>query len=370
MSDIQPLVTGQSGALAGVATADDNLDVSKLPPERAAKVREIAAQINLSDSQALMQYGLGAQSKLSAFADSILEKVRTKDTGYVGDTLTHLMISIKDLNVDAVTSPKSGFLGGLFHSFVDAAQAFVARYEKIDLQIEKIVNDLDSARMDLLKDVGIFDTMFQKNLDYINDLDLYIIAGTLKLKELNERTIPELKALADTSKNPLDAQKVNDLTQLANRFEKKIYDLKLTRMSAIQRAPQIRLIQGGDQLLVDKIQTSILNTIPIWKDQIIIAIGLLRQQKALKMQQKVTDTTNELLQKNSEMLKTNTLEVARESERGIIDLETLKKVNADLISTIDETIRIQQEGRTRRQQAEAELAKMEDELKQKLLSTR
>jgi len=221
--------------------------------------------------------------------------------------------------------------------------------------------------MQLLKDVTMFDNLYEKNLEYLKELDLHIIAGQLKLKEVQDTILPQLKAKAEQSGDPVDAQRFQDMNQMANRFEKKIHDMKLSRMIAIQTSPQIRLIQGNNQVLVEKIQSSILNTIPLWKNQIIIAIGLFKQKKALKLQQEVTATTNELLAKNAEMLKDSSIQVARESERGIVDIETLKKVNNDLISTIEETLKIQQEGKQKRQQAETELIQLESDLKKKLV---
>jgi uncharacterized protein YaaN involved in tellurite resistance len=287
--------------------------------------------------------------------------MRAKDSGFVGDVLTNLLVKIKD--VDAGSLSAKGFLGNL----AGAVKRFIARYEKLSVQIEKIIDELDAARMNLLKDITLLDGLYAKNLEYLKELDMFIAAGQIKLQELQEKTLPELKAKAETSKDPVDAQRLQDFTQFLNRFEKKLYDLKLSRMIAIQTAPQVRLIQGGDQLLVEKIQSSILSTIPLWKNQIIIALSIFRQQKALGIQKEVTKTTNELLAKNAEMLRQNTVEVAKESERGIVEVETLKKVNDELIATIEETLRIQQEGRGKRQQAEAELVKIEGDLKERLI---
>jgi uncharacterized protein YaaN involved in tellurite resistance len=246
----------------------------------------------------------------------------------------------------------------------------VQRYEKLSVQIEKITNELDKSRNQLMRDITLLDNLFEKNYDYLKDLDLYIIAGEQLLAELDKTVIPEFKAKAEKSQDPLDAQKLQDMHQFLSRFEKKLHDLKLSRMVSIQTAPQIRLIQNNNQLLVEKIQTSILNTIPLWKNQVIIAITLFRQKKSLSLQKEVSDTTNELLKKNSEMLKGSSIEIAKESERGIVDIETLQKVNTDLISTIEETLKIQQDGRQKRAQAEEQLKKMESELKQKLLEVK
>ncbi|HPX47242.1 MAG TPA: toxic anion resistance protein, partial [Treponemataceae bacterium] len=259
-----------------------------------------------------------------------------------------------------------GWLSGI----VNSVQRFMARYEKLESQIEKIVNSLGEARMKLLRDITMLDQLYDKNLDYLKELDLYIAAGQIKIEELRATKLPELEALVQSSNDPADTQKLTDFQQFLNRFEKKLHDLKLSRMIAIQTAPQVRLIQNNDQALVEKIQSSILTTIPLWKSQIIIAVTLLRQKKAVELQKAVTDTTNDLLTKNSEMLKSGTVAVATEMERGIVEIETLKKVNDDLLSTIEETIRIQQDGKAKRAQAEAELAQIEQDLKNKLIAVK
>jgi uncharacterized protein YaaN involved in tellurite resistance len=347
--------------------AHQAVDLATLAPEEQKRAAAIAEQINVSDSQALIQYGVGAQSKISGFADNMLTQLRAKDSGYVGDVLTNLVVKIKEVDAGSLTG-KGGLLGGLLGNLAGAFKRFIARYEKLSVQIEKIIDELDAARMTLLKDITLLDGLYAKNLDYLKELDIYIAAGQMKLAELREKTLPELQARAEASRDPMDAQRLQDFNQFLDRFDKKLYDLKLTRMVSIQTAPQVRLIQNSDQLLVEKIQSSILNTIPLWKNQIVIAISLFRQKKALDLQKEVTKTTNDLLTKNSEMLKQGTIEVARESERGIVEIETLQKVNTDLISTIEETLRIQGEGRTKRQQAEGELARMEGELKARLVA--
>ena len=342
------------------------LDISQLKPEEKQKVDGIVKSINVEDSQAVIQYGVGAQSNISSFADTILSEVRAKDAGFVGDVLTNLSLKVKDLKVGSLSG--GGGLGGIpiFGQLFNKVKKFIAKFDKLNVQIEKIVNDLDTARMDLLKDITMLDNLYDKNLEYLKELDIYIIAGQLKHKQLTEVEMPKLKEMADKSNDPVDAQKFNDFAQLVNRFEKKLHDLKLSRIISIQTSPQVRLIQNNNQVLVEKIQSSILNTIPLWKNQIIIAISLFRQKKALQMQKDVTKTTNDLLSKNAEMLKQGSIEVAKESERGIVEIETLKKVNADLISTIDETLKIQKEGREKRKTAEIELVKIESELKAKL----
>ena len=329
--------------------------VEALTPEERAKAEEIKNGIDLMDSQTAILYGVGAQRNLAEFSDNILANVRNKDTGYVGDLMSELVEKVRDVGVDEA---EGGFLDKLpfLRSAARAVRRLLARYEKIEVQIDRIQRDLEEARMQMLKDIAMFDGLYEKNLEYFRGLQVYIVAGEEKLRETREETLPRLRAEAQAKGDPMSAQVVRDFEDTVDRFEKKLHDLKLSKAIAIQTAPQIRLIQNNDKLLVDKIQTAILSTIPLWKGQIVIALGLARQQSALQMQRSVTDTTNELLQKNAELLKQNSLDVARESERGIVDLETLKKVNDDLISTIEETIQIQREGRAARQSAEAELA--------------
>ena len=341
--------------------------IQNLKPEFVEKAKEIAAQIKTDDSQAVVTFGVGAQKEISEFADNVLQQVRAKDAGFVGNIMTDLVTNIKVLDVNGLTSEKTGlakFFGGLTTSI----KRFITQYDKLSTQIEKIIDELDKARVDLLRDITLLDNMYDMNEQYLQNLDIFIAAGQLKLQELQMQILPAAKLKADTSNDPMVAQQYQDIVQFANRFEKKVHDLILSRMIAIQTAPQIRLIQGGDQTLVEKIQSSILNTIPLWKNQIVIAITLFRQKKALAAQKEVTDTTNDLLKRNSELLKQGTIEVAKENERGIVDIETLKKTNADLISTIEEVIKIQQDGHTKRQTAEQELIKLENELKLKLKS--
>ncbi|MCU0847723.1 MAG: toxic anion resistance protein [Spirochaetes bacterium] len=345
--------------------------VADLNEQQKKRLDEIMNGIDIADTQNVIQYGVGAQSNISSFSDSILQNIRSKDSGEIGQVLSDLMFKVKSVDVGSITSSDS-FLSKIpiLSSLVDSAKKFVASYEKMSVHIERIVDELTKARMQLLKDISMFDTMYEKNLEYFKELELYILAGKIKKKEIEEKIIPELKAKADTSSDSLDAQRVQDMTQLVNRFEKKIYDLQLSRMISLQTAPQVRLIQNNDQLLVEKIQSSILNTIPLWKNQIVIAIGLFRQKKALEMQKEVTKTTNDLLVKNAELLKTGSIEVAKESEKGIVELETLKKVHENLLATIEETLKIQEEGKAKRIEAEKELVKLEDELKQKLKATK
>lgn len=366
---MEEITSANANTLTQTKVFDEMKIWESLSPEEQQQVSEVRDMIDVTDSQAILQYGIQAQSSISSFSDTVLSQIRSKDSGHVGDVLTDLMVKVKDLDVDSL-GESEGFFNKMFGNVKSKAKKFVAQYDRLSVQIDKIIDELEKARMGLLKDITLLDGLYDKNLEYLHQLDVYILAGSLKLTELNEKIIPQLKAKAEESNNAMDAQNVKDMLSLANRFEKKLHDLKLSRMIAVQTAPQLRLIQSNDQTLVEKIQSSILNTIPLWKNQIIIAMTLFRQEKALKMQSEVNRTTNELLTKNSEMLKVNSIEVARESEKGIVEIETLKKVNSDLIETIEETLRIQQEGRTKRQQAETEIKGMEDELKKKLMEVK
>ena len=321
----------------------------------------------MTDSQLVIQYGLPAQNKLSTFADSLLSDVRTRNTGEAGEALTELLVNVRELDVDGLSAGSPGARIPLIGRFLDAFKRFSVRYQKLSTNIDRLVNSLERARMALLKDVTVLDKMYELNLEYLRQLDLYIAAGDEILEELQTKKLPALEVEARASQDPMVAQQLTDFRNSIARFERRLHDLKLTRMIAIQTAPQVRLIQNNDQNLVEKIQSSILNTVPLWKNQIIIAISLYRQQQALELQREVTDTANELLAKNAELLKTGSGKVAREVERGIVDLETLKKVNDDLIATLEETVRIQEEGHAKRQQAEGELTRMQSELKQRLI---
>ena len=340
--------------------------IEELTPEQRARAEELKNSIDLMDSQTAIQYGIGAQRNISSFSDNILAQVRSKDSGYVGELMSELVLKVKDVGVDQLDDgilDKIPFLKNASRS----VKKFMQRYEKLEVQIDHIEQQLEQARMQMLKDITMFDGLYEKNLEYFRELQIYIAAGEEKLQELQETTLPQLRAEAAAKGDAMSAQVVRDFEDTVNRFEKKIHDLKLSKTVAIQTAPQIRLIQNNDKMLVDKIQTAVLSTIPLWKSQIVIALGLHRQENVLQVQRSVTDATNTLLTKNAELLKQNSVDVARESERGIVDLETLKKVNTDLISTIEETIKIQQEGRAARQNAEAELAGIEQQLRKTLL---
>ena len=341
--------------------------IEELTPEQKSRVDDLKNNIDLMNSQAVIQYGVGAQRSIAGFSDNILAQVRSKDSGYVGNLMSDLVLKVKEVGVDQLDD-------GIFSKLPflrDASRAikkFMQRYEKLEVQIDHIEQELDEARMQMLKDITMFDNLYEKNIEYFRELQIYIAAGEEKIAELREETLPKLHGQAAEKGDAMSAQMVRDFEDTVNRFEKKVHDLKLSKTIAIQTAPQIRLIQNNDKMLVDKIQTAILSTIPLWKSQIVIALGLQRQENVLKMQRSVTDATNTLLSKNAELLKQSSIDVAKESERGIVDLETLKKVNADLISTIEETIKIQKEGRTARQNAETELIGIEQQLKKTLIA--
>ena len=341
-----------------------------LSPEDRKRIDEIKDNIDLVNSQTALQFGINAQRNIAEFSDSILSNIRSKDSGYIGDLLSNLVVKVKSFDIE--DNKKSSFVKKIpiIGSLVGNAKSMMVEYDKVSVQVDKIQRELDKARMMMLKDIVMFDNMYERNLEYFKELQLYIKAGEEKIIELQEKTIPKLRMDAMNSQNQMAVQVVSDFENAVSRFEKKIHDLKLSKTIAIQTAPQIRLIQNNDKVLVDKVQSAIYNTIPLWKSQIVIALGLAKQQKVLQMQREITDTTNELLRRNAEMLKQNTIETAKETERGIVDIETVKKVNEDLISTIEETITIQKEGRERRKLAETELMEIEDRLKQTLLAHR
>ena len=335
--------------------------LAALTPEERREADALRETIDMRDSQMLMQYGSGAKQNIADFSANILNNIRSKDTGYIGSLMSDLVTNVETLDFKSLEKD-SGILG-VFQKMEKKVKRFLTQFEKLEVQVDRIEGKLEEARMELLKDIGMFDAMYEKNLDYFRKLQIYITAGEEKLAELKNTTIPSLRAEAQNSGDPMSAQVVRDFEETVSQFEKKIYDLKTSKTIAIQTAPQIRLIQNNDKLLADRIQTAIQETIPLWKSQMVMALGMYRQQKTLELQRDITDTTNALLLENSERLKQNTLEVARESERGIVDIETLKKANENLISTINEAVRIQEEGRARRTAAEQELLKIEDELK-------
>lgn len=343
----------------------------QLSPEEQKRVVEVKNSIELKGPGDILGFGAQAQTKVSEFADQVLAEIKTKDSGYAGELLNGLLFKIKDLDLDSYSQEGSGLakipiLGRLF----DKSRNFLARFESLHSQIDKIVDELHQARTNLTKDITLLQALYDRNLEYFKELQIYIAAGDEKIKDFRNQLLPALKQKAESQGDTLTSQEYQDMAQLVDRFEKKVHDLKLSRILSLQTGPQIRLVQNGNQLLVEKIQSSILNTIPLWKSQIVITLGLLRQRKALEAQKEVSKTTNDLIQKNAELLKSGSIEIAKESEKGIIEIETLKKVNTQLIETIDETLKIQEEGRKKRRDAEQELIKIENQVKQKLLETR
>ena len=345
---------------------EDSLNYDNLSEEEKKAVDEFNAKIDVNDSAQVLQFGAAAQNKISDFSDSILEGVKTKNAGEVGDLLADLVAQIKSFDSSVGGADPKG-LAKLFNNAKKQLDKIIAKYSKIESNVDSIEKGLEKDKLQMLKDIAIFDTMYEKNLDYFKEISLYIIAGDRKLKELREVVLPELQKKAQESGEQLDAQKVQDMENTINRFEKKIYDLKTTRLISIQMAPQIRLLQNNDAELVEKIQSSITNTIPLWKNQVVLALGIANSKKALKDQRAVSELTNDMLKKNSETLKQGSIDIAKESERAIVDIETLQKTNQDIITTIDEVIKIHEEGRTRRAEAEKTLESLEKELKDKML---
>ncbi|MED4988088.1 toxic anion resistance protein [Parageobacillus toebii] len=342
--------------------------IDTLKPEHRDKALQLAKQIDPRNQQAIIQYGVAAQAELSKFSHTILHHVQTKDAGPVGEVISDLMTKIKEVNPDDLLPAKKGLFARLFGSVSKSLQGMIAKYQKIGVEIDKIADQLEKHRQLLFRDIMMLETLYEKNKEYFDALNIYIAAAEHKLEELRTKVIPEKRAQAERSGNQMEMQEVNDLLQFADRLEKRIHDLKLSQQVTIQTAPQIRMIQHMNQTLVERIQSSILTAIPLWKNQVVIALTLFRQQKAVEAQKQVTETTNNLLLRNSEMLKTNSIEVAKENERGLIDIETLKKTQENLVTTLEETLKIQQEGRLKRQQVERELVTMEEQLKQTLLS--
>lgn len=341
--------------------------IDVIPEENRAKAYQLAEQIDPTNHQAMISYGTPAQSKLLTFSNSMLEHVQKKDVGEVGNIISDLMKKLNELSPDELKPDKPSFFARMFGKLSGSVQEVLSKYQKTGAQIDRISVKLDRSKNILLSDIVILEKLYETNKDYFQALNVYIAAGEIKLEEIHEKTIPELRKSAESSNDQMKFQEVNDMLQFAERLDKRLHDLKLSREITIQSAPQIRLIQNTNQALVEKIQSSIMTAIPLWKNQVAIALTLIRQRHAVEAQKQVSKTTNDLLLKNSEMLKTNTIETARENERGLVDIETLKKTQANLISTLEETMRIQEEGRHKRRQAEQELASMENELKQKLL---
>lgn len=334
----------------------------ELTPEEQKQVDDFAAQIDLTNTQAVLQYGAGSQKKIADFSETALSNVRTKDMGEVGNLLTDVVAQLKDFD----TEEDKGFFG-LFKKSGDRLSNLKAKYDKTEVNITKICDAMESHQVVLLKDVAVLDKLYQLNLNYFKELSMYILAGKKKLAQAKSVELPELLEKAQKSGLPEDTQAAKDFAAMCERFEKKIYDLELTRAISLQMAPQIRLIQSNDIAMSEKIQSTLVNTIPLWKSQMVIAIGLDHATDAAKAQRAVSDMTNELLKKNAEALKVASVETAKESERGIVDIETLKSTNQTLMTTLDEVMKIQEEGRARRQSAEEDLQRIENEMRDKLL---
>jgi uncharacterized protein YaaN involved in tellurite resistance len=341
--------------------------IDVIPPENREKAFQLAQQIDPKNHQAIITYGTQAQSKLMNFSNSMIEHVKKEDIGEVGEILSDLMKKFNEVNPDELKPEKRSMFSKMFGKISNSLQEVLSKYQKTGAQIDRINVKLERSKNTLMSDVVFLEKLYEHNKEYFHALNVYIAAGELKLDELNQSIIPKLKQKAEQTQDQMAFQEVNDMMQFADRLDKRIYDLKLSREITVQSAPQIRLIQNTNQALIEKIQSSIMTAIPLWKNQVAIALTLIRQRNAVEAQKQVSKTTNELLLKNAEMLKTNTIESAKENERGLVDIETLKKTQQNLIQTLEETIRIQQEGRVKRRQAEHELAQMEDELKQKLL---
>lgn len=337
-----------------------------LTPAEQQMVNEFAAKIDIENTNQILQYGAGTQKKMADFSDTALENVKMQDLGEIGDLITNVVGELRDFDAQ----DDGGRFFGFFKKQSSKIENLKNKYDKAEVSIEKITDSLQQHQVRLLKDSAMLDKMYEQNLNYFKELTTYILAGKKKLEETRNGKLAELKNKAMMSGLPEDAQAARDLDEKCNRFEKKLHDLELTRTIAMQTAPQIRLIQNNDTVMVEKIQTTIVNTIPLWKSQMVLALGIAHSAEATQAQRQVTDITNELLRKNAEMLHTATVEIAKESERGIVDLETLQKTNADLIQTLDDVMRIQMEGRQKRQAAESEMRRMEDELKRKLLEIR
>ena len=347
------------------AAPAEKLDISSLSPAEQAAVREFSEQIDILNTEQVMNYGANAQRNISEFSDAALNSVRTKDLGEVGNMLGDLVVELKGMNFSE--EEKKGFKG-LFKKSTNSIASLKAQYDKAEVNVEKIVESLEGHEVTLMKDITLMDKMYERNEEYMKELTMYILAGKLRIEQLRNEELPKYVAKAKETNLPEDAQAANDFANMIGRFEKKIHDLELTRTISIQMSPQIRMVQNNDTLMMEKIRSSINNTIPLWKNQMVLAMSLYHSDQAMKAQREVTDVTNQLLESNAKALHQGSVEIAKESERGIVDLETLKKTNEELIRALDEVKKIQDDGRIRRAQAEEELARIESELKEKLLS--
>ena len=348
------------------AVVEKSLNYDVLTDDEKKAIDTFLEKIDVKNTTQILQFGASAQNNISKFSDTVLQDVRTRSTGEVGNLLSNLVGEIKEFDSDVPTEEKKGILG-IFNSAKKQMEKLLAKYNKVENNISTIENQLENHKLQMMKDIAIFDTMYEQNLQYFKELSLYIIAGEKKLEELRNVTLPELQKVAEETKEQADAQAVNDMIATINRFEKRIYDLKTTRIISIQMAPQIRLIQNNDSELVEKIQSSLINTIPLWKNQIVIALGITNAKNALGAQKQVNEMTNEMLKKNSELLKQGTIDIAEQSEKAIVDVETLQKTNKDIIDTLDKVLEIHENGKAKRQEAEQQLEQIEGELKDKLL---
>ncbi|WP_208422389.1 toxic anion resistance protein [Latilactobacillus fragifolii] len=342
--------------------------IHQLSPEQQAQAEQLAQQLDVNDQQAVLNYGAQAQKKLGAFSQTMLNQVQSQETGEIGDALTSLMYRLNEANPDELRAEDSNVFKRMFGKIKKSVYEITAKYQKIGAQIDGIAVKLDKEKKALMRDNETLETLYAKNKAYFDALNIYIAAGQLKIQELETTTIPEAMERAKNNDNQMVVQEVNDLNQFKNRLEKRTYDLELARQITLQQAPQIRLIQNTNQALAEKIQASINTAIPLWKNQVAIALTLLRQKDAVTAQRQVSETTNDLLKKNSAMLKMSSIETAKENERGVVDIETLQKTQNDLVETLHETLKIQQEGREKRQVAEKELNHMENELREHLLA--
>ncbi|CAH2714166.1 TelA-like protein [Neobacillus rhizosphaerae] len=387
MSENNPLELNKTGNLLDDILADpfgDKLELAKdpvaqtsevkpvklidvIPEENRAKAYQIAEQIDPTNHQSMILYGTQAQGKLLSFSHMMLEHVQKKDVGEIGEIISDLMKRLDEVNPDELKDGKPSLFARMFGKISGSLQEVLSKYQKTGAQIDRISVKLDRSKNVLLSDIKLLEQLYETNKEYFHALNVYIAAGEIKLEEMQEKTIPQLKRAAEVTNDQMKFQEVNDMIQFADRLDKRLHDLKLSREITIQSAPQIRLIQNTNQALVEKIQSSIMTAIPLWKNQVAIALTLIRQRHAVEAQKQVSKTTNELLLKNAEMLKTNTIETAKENERGLVDIETLKKTQESLISTLEETMRIQEEGRHKRRLAEQDLATMENDLRLKLL---
>ena len=366
---VQPAVIEEPAAPAvqKEETPPEKLEFDRLSPAEQEAVTQFAGQIDITNSEQILNYGSAAQKNIADFSEAALGKVRTKDMGEIGDELADLVVELQGLDFDE--SEKKGFLG-LFKKARQNIASLKAQYDKAEDNVDKITAELEKHEVTLMKDIAMMDKMYEKNQQYYKELTMYILAGKLKCKNLREKELPELQAKARESGKAEDAQAANDFANMIGRFEKKLYDLELTRTISVQMAPQIRMIQSNDSVMAEKIRSSIVNTIPLWKSQMVMALTLHHSQQAMEAQRNVNDVTNRLLQQNAEKLHQGSVEIARESERGIVDIETLQKTNQELISTLEEVRQIQADGAAKRAEAEVELGRIEGELKQKLLELR